>query len=131
MTANNRRDQSGRFRVAVLPGDGIGPEVMDAGLEILRAVASRLPTTRFDLVEFSVGAGEYLRGGDPLPPAVFDRLSEFDAILLGAMGLPGVRWPGGVEMTPQLDLRERLDLYCGLRPVYLYHAADSPLRDRK
>src|SRR5262249_53428300 len=50
------------------------------------------------------------------------------AILLGAMGLPGVRWPSGVEITPQLDLRERLDLYCGLRPIYLFHAEDSPLR---
>jgi 3-isopropylmalate dehydrogenase len=46
------------------------------------------------------------------------------------MGLPGVRWPSGIEMTPQLDLRERLDLYCGLRPVYLFHPLDSPLRGR-
>ena len=49
---------------------------------------------------------------------------------LGAMGLPDVRWPSGVEMAPQLDLRERLDLYCGLRPVYLYHPNDTPLRNR-
>src|SRR5262249_13848390 len=123
--------ESGRFRIAVLPGDGIGPEVMCAGVEVLRAVESLLERTCFELVEFSVGAGEYLRSGDPLPPAVFEELKEFDASLLGAMGLPGVRWPGGVEMTPQLDLRERLDLYCGLRPVYLYHPADSPLRNRK
>ena len=46
------------------------------------------------------------------------------------MGLPGVRWPSGVEMTPQLDLRERLDLYCGLRPIYLFHPDDSPLRGK-
>jgi 3-isopropylmalate dehydrogenase len=120
----------GSFRIAVLPGDGIGQEVMCAGVEVLRAIESRLESTHFELKEFSVGAGEYLRGGDPLPAAVFAELKNFDAILLGAMGLPGVRWPGGVEMTPQLDLRERLDLYCGLRPVYLYHSADSPLRDR-
>ena len=115
----------------MLPGDGIGREVVDAGLEVLGAVASRLERTSFELAEFSVGAGEYLRSGDPLPSAVFEQLKAFDAILLGAMGLPGVRWPGGVEMTPQLDLRERLDLYCGLRPVYLYHAEHSPLRGRK
>jgi len=118
---------AGSFRIAVLPGDGIGPEVMEAGVEVLRAVESQFDHTRFELVEFRVGAEEYLRGGDPLPAAVFEQLKAFDAILLGAMGLPGVRWPDGVEMTPQLDLRERLDLYCGLRPVYLYHAADSPL----
>lgn len=118
------------FRIAVLPGDGIGQEVIFAGMEVLSAVESRFETTNFELQEFSVGAGEYLRSGDPLPPVVFEELRNFDAILIGAMGLPGVRWPGGVEMTPQLDLRERLDLYCGLRPVYLYHSADSPLRNR-
>jgi 3-isopropylmalate dehydrogenase len=120
----------GPWRIAVLPGDGIGSEVTCAGLDVLRAVESRLASTHFELSEFSVGAGEYLRNGDPLPPQVFEQLKEFDAILLGAMGLPGVRWPDGVEMTPQLDLRERLELYCGMRPVYLYHSADSPLRNR-
>src|SRR5437763_12651061 len=116
--------------IAVLPGDGIGTEVMEAGVEVLRAVESSLGKTRFELTEFGVGANEYLRSGDPLPPAVFEQLTKFDAILLGAMGMPGVRWPDGVEMTPQLDLRERLELYCGLRPVYLFHSADSPLRNR-
>jgi 3-isopropylmalate dehydrogenase len=46
------------------------------------------------------------------------------------MGMPGVRWPNGLEMTPQIDIRERLDLYCGLRPIHLYHSKDSPLRDK-
>ncbi|MCU1262793.1 MAG: leuB, partial [Bryobacterales bacterium] len=123
-------NEAPKRRIAVLPGDGIGIEVTDAGVEVLRAVESTLGTTRFELTEFSVGADEYLRSGDPLPPAVFEQLKEFDAILLGAMGLPGVRWPDGVEMTPQLDLRERLELYCGLRPVFLFHSADSPLRNR-
>jgi 3-isopropylmalate dehydrogenase len=112
------------YRIALLPGDGIGPEVIAAAVRVLRVAAPEL-----EYEELSVGAAEYLRNGDPLPPRAFDRLCEFDAILLGAMGLPGVRGPAGIEMTPQLDLRERLDLYCGLRPVYLYHPADSPLRD--
>ena len=112
-------------RIALLPGDGIGPEVVEEAVRVLRIAATELV-----FEELPVGAGEYLRGGDPLPPRVFDRLKEFDAILLGAMGLPGVRWPSGIEMTPQLDLRERLDLYCGLRPIYLFHPLDSPLRDR-
>jgi 3-isopropylmalate dehydrogenase len=123
-------NEAPKRRIAVLPGDGIGTEVMDAGVEVLRAVESSLGGTRFELTEFSVGANEYLRSGDPMPPAVFEQLKEFDAILLGAMGLPGVRWPDGVEMTPQLDLRERLELYCGLRPAFLFHSADSPLRNR-
>jgi 3-isopropylmalate dehydrogenase len=118
------------FRIALLPGDGIGPEVVDASVRVLGALESRLRGMSFELESFSVGAGEFLRSGDPLPPSVFERLPEFDAILLGAMGLPGVRRPSGVEISPQLDLRERLDLYCGLRPIYLYHSEDSPLRDK-
>jgi 3-isopropylmalate dehydrogenase len=119
------------FRIAVLPGDGIGTEVTSAGVDVLRAVESRLRGRRFELTEFSVGAGEYQRSGDPLSPGTFEQLRNYDAILLGAMGLPGVRWSDGVEMTPQLDLREDLDLFCGLRPVYLFHSEDSPLRNRK
>ena len=118
------------YRIALLPGDGIGPEVVGEAVRVLDAVAPRAGL-RFSYESFSVGAGEYLRNGDPLPGSTFNRLPEFDAILLGAMGLPDVRWPTGVEMTPQLDLRERLDLYCGLRPIYLFHSDDSPLRGRK
>jgi len=112
----------------VLPGDGIGPEVIAEAVRVLRAVESRLSGVRFELEEFSVGAGEYLRSGDPMPPATFERCKQFDAILLGAMGLPGVRWPNGTEMAPQLDLRERLELYAGVRPIRLYHSAHTPLK---
>lgn len=115
------------LRIAALPGDGVGPEVTAATLAVMEAVATRAGF-RFETTEFSVGAGEYLRSGDPLPAATFAAIQEYDAILLGAMGLPSVRWPNGVEMTPQIDLREKLDLYCGLRPIYLYHASDTPLK---
>ena len=123
-----RRRMSQSFAIAVLPGDGIGPEVMAEALRVLRATEARLDGVRFELREAAVGAGQYLRGGDPLPPAAFDLCRACDAILLGAMGLPGVRWPSGTEMTPQIDLRERLDLYCGLRPIRLYHERDTPLK---
>jgi len=114
------------YNVAVLPGDGIGPEVTAEAVRVLNA----LVTPRFAFTELSVGAGQYLRSGDPLPPETLKQISQQDAVLLGAMGLPNVRWPTGVEMTPQLDMREELDLYCGLRPIYLYHGEDSPLRRR-
>ncbi|MCI0627180.1 MAG: isocitrate/isopropylmalate dehydrogenase family protein [Acidobacteria bacterium] len=117
-----------QFQIAVLPGDGVGPEVIGEAVKVLRSVECRLRNVRFELEEFSVGACEYLRGGDPLPAETFQRLKQFHAILLGAMGLPDVRWPDGREMAPQLDLRERLDLYCGLRPVRLYNHADTPLK---
>ena len=115
------------FRVAVLPGDGVGPEVCAVTLEVLERVASRLGFV-LHFQEYSVGVGEYLKSGDPLPAATFAAIQESHAILLGAMGMPSVRWPNGVEMTPQIDLREKLDLYCGLRPIYLFHANDTPLK---
>ena len=116
------------FQLAVLPGDGIGPDVIAESLKVLRAVETRLPDAQFVCQEFSVGAAEYLRSGDPLPPETFEQIKRCDAILLGAMGLPNVRWPNGVEMTPQIDLREWLDLYGGLRPIRLHHAEDCPLK---
>ncbi len=115
------------FRIAVLPGDGIGPDVIAEGVKVLRAVERRLEV-RFELEEHAVGAGEYLRSGNPLPASALEGCRQSDAILLGAMGLPDVRWPSGVEMTPQIDLREKLDLYCGLRPIRLYHPNDTPLK---
>ena len=119
------------YQIALLPGDGIGTEVMDEGVKVLRAVESRLADVYFELTEFSAGAGEFLRGGDPLPNSVFDTCRAADAVLLGAMGLPDVRWPDGREIAPQLDLRERLGLYCGLRPTRLFHPNDSPLKDHR
>lgn len=119
------------FTIAVLPGDGIGPDVIRESLKVLAAVENRLKGVRLEMQEYSVGAGEYLRSGDPLPPATLEKLKQHDAILLGAMGLPEIRWPEGVEMTPQIDLREILDLYCGLRPIRLYHELHTPLKKYK
>jgi 3-isopropylmalate dehydrogenase len=118
------------YRIALLPGDGIGPDVVAEALKVLRAIDSRLPA-KLEYEELAAGAGEYLRSGDPLPPATFERLATFDAILLGAMGLPAIRWPDGTEMTPQIDLREKLDLFCGLRPIRLYHESHTPLKGRR
>ena len=117
------------LQIAVLPGDGIGPEVTSEAVAVLQAVAEMVPNLTLDFSEQPVGAAEYLRHGDPLPETAFEACRAADAVLLGAMGLPAVRWPDGKEMTPQIDLRERLDLYCGLRPIYLYHADDSPLKN--
>jgi 3-isopropylmalate dehydrogenase len=114
-----------KHRIAVLPGDGIGPEVTAEAVQTLLAVEGSF---RLEMQEFSVGAGEYLKSGDPMPPETFEAVKGFDAILLGAMGLPQVRWPNGTEMAPQLDLREKLELYAGVRPVRLYHENDTPLK---
>lgn len=115
------------FRIALLPGDGIGTEVINETVKVLDEV-SRLAGFGYKGETFSVGAGEYLKNGDALPESVLKQCAECDAILLGAMGLPDVRLPSGIELTPQIDIREQLDLYNGLRPIKLYHESDTPLK---
>ncbi len=117
-----------RFHIAVLPGDGIGPEVIAAALAVLRAAAAGFRDVELAFTTHEVGAAEYLRHGHPLPVSALDACRQADAVLLGAMGLPEVRWPNGVEMTPQIDLREQLDLYNGVRPIRLYHPDHCPLK---
>jgi len=116
------------FNIAVLPGDGIGVDVTSEALKVLDAAAAKLSGVRFAFHQYSAGAAEYLKNGNPLPDEILEACRQADAVLLGAMGLPNVRWPDGKEMTPQIDLREKLDLYCGVRPIRLYHEADTPLK---
>lgn len=118
-------------RIAALPGDGIGPEVTEAAIRVLRAVEAATDDLDLRFETYSVGAGEYLRNGHPLPPETLARMRECDAILLGAMGLPDVRWANGTEMAPQIDIREELDLYQGIRPVRLYQDSLTPLKGKR
>jgi 3-isopropylmalate dehydrogenase len=120
-----------QFQIAVLPGDGIGAEVMNEGLKVLRVVARSLQGVCFSEKHHPVGAGEYLAGREALSEEVFRDVQASDAVLLGAIGLPNVRLPDGTEITPQIDLRERLDLYCGLRPVRLFNSRHTPLKNRE
>lgn len=131
MTPTDYSTSPRTLNIAVLPGDGIGPEVIAEALRVLQAVIPMLSGIRFNLTEHPVGAAEYLKNGSPLPESSFAACEAADAILLGAMGLPSVRWPDGKEMTPQIDLRERLDLFNGVRPIRLYHAEHSPLKGHK
>jgi 3-isopropylmalate dehydrogenase len=96
--------------VAVIGGDGIGPEVIDVALDVIDAAGVKLDTTAFDL-----GGGRYLRDGTVLPDETLDELRGYDAILLGAVGHPDVP-PGVVERGLLLRARFELDLYINLRP---------------
>lgn len=116
------------FEIAVLPGDGIGPDVVAEATRVLSRVSDNWTDAQLNLTHYPAGAAEYLENGSPLPATTFEACRDADAVLLGAMGLPDVRWPDGREMVPQIDLRERLQLYCGLRPIYLFHPDDSPLK---
>jgi 3-isopropylmalate dehydrogenase len=111
------------MRLAVIPGDGIGPEVVAEGLKVLRAVAPDVETTPYDL-----GAARWQRTGELLPDTVLDELRGHDAILLGAIGDPGV--PSGIlERGLLLRLRFELDHHVNLRPARLYDGVLSPLAE--
>jgi 3-isopropylmalate dehydrogenase len=105
-----------RFRLAVMAGDGIGVEVMEAGLAVLDAVEERYGLS-FDRIPVPGGALYFKETGTPLDEAGFVEAERADAVLFGAMGWPEVRYPDGTEIAPQLDLRVRLDLYAGVRPI--------------
>ncbi len=122
-----RNDQE--FHVAVMAGDGIGPEVMAPCLELLNAVSARVGgfTCRFEEVE--AGAGYYLQHGTALSDENLKRAAAADAILLGAAGLPEVRYPDGREIAPQIDIRIALDLFAGVRPVRSIPGLAGPLSD--
>lgn len=117
------------LRIALLPGDGIGPEVVEEARRVLSAASQRFEiSTETELLD--LGAERYLKTGDTLPDADFAHLrDDFDAILVGAFGDPRV--PSNVHAKDiLLGLRQRLDLYVNLRPVQLIEARFCPLKDR-
>jgi 3-isopropylmalate dehydrogenase len=115
------------FHIAVLPGDGIGPEVMTPALEILRKVADLTPGLAFRFTEAAAGAGCYRDTGKSMPESTIELCEEADAILLGACGLPHIRYPDDTEIMPQVELRFIFDLYAGVRPCRLIPGIPSPI----
>jgi 3-isopropylmalate dehydrogenase len=113
------------LRVAVIGGDGTGPEVAAEGEKVLKAVAA-LEGIPYELKHFDFGGERYLRTGEILPPEAFDELRTFPAILLGAVGHPDVA-PGILEKGLLLELRFRFDQYINLRPVKLFPGVETPL----
>jgi 3-isopropylmalate dehydrogenase len=115
------------FHIAVLAGDGIGPEVMAPALDILKQIEATTPNLSLRFSEAPAGANEYLATGTALPDATAKLCEGADAILLGACGLPSVRYPDGTEIMPQVDLRFIFDLYAGVRPARLVPGVPSPI----
>lgn len=118
------------YEIAVLPGDGIGAEVMQAALEVLKALEPRLGR-QFAAVLHPAGAQHYLDTGNALPESTLDACRKAHAILFGAMGLPHVRGEDGTEIIPQLDIRFALDLYAGIRPIRTWPGLPVPLSNPK
>ncbi len=115
------------FHIAVLPGDGIGHEVMAPALEVLRRVAAATPSLEFRFSEAPAGAEEYRATGKSMSEKTIKLCEGADAILLGACGLPSVRYPDNTEIMPQVELRFIFDLYAGVRPARLIPGVPSPI----
>jgi 3-isopropylmalate dehydrogenase len=120
MAANNA------LHIAVLGGDGIGPEVMAPALEVLRKIEATTEL-RFHFTEAPAGANHYRETGTSMPESTVRLCEEADAILLGACGLPSVRYPDNTEIAPQIELRFHFDLYAGVRPARLIPGVPSPI----
>jgi len=120
MSANNA------LHIAVLGGDGIGPEVMAPALEVLRKIEAT-SDLKFRFTDAPAGANNYLATGKSMPDSTVRLCEEADAILLGACGLPSVRYPDNTEIAPQIELRFHFDLYAGVRPARLIPGVPSPI----
>jgi 3-isopropylmalate dehydrogenase len=116
------------YNIAVIPGDGTGPEVIQEGRKALAAAAAKFGF-RLDMTDFDFGGDRYLRTGEVLPETAVAELKRFDAIYLGAIGHPGVK-PGILEKGILLRLRFELDQYINLRPVRLYPGVETPLKNK-
>jgi 3-isopropylmalate dehydrogenase len=110
----------------VLAGDGIGPEVMAPAIEVLRKIETKSGLS-FRFTEAPAGANHYLATGKSMPDTTIKLCEEADAILLGACGLPSVRYPDNTEIAPQIELRFIFDLYAGVRPARLIPGVPSPI----
>lgn len=116
------------IKIAVLPGDGIGREVTPACVTILKQLESLVGGFQLQFQDLPAGALHFKETGESLPKASMDTCRAADAILLGAMGWPEIRYDNGTEIAPQIDLRFELGLYAGVRPVKVLPALPTPLR---
>src|SRR3989337_3821729 len=120
MSANNA------LHIAVLAGVGIGPEVMAPALEVLRKIEATT-NLKFRFTDAPAGANHYRETGKSMPESTVRLCDEADAILLGACGLPSVRYPGNNDIAPQIELRIHFDLYARVRPARPIPGGPSPL----
>ena len=116
------------YKIAVIGGDGTGPEVVAEGIKVLGAVSVKFGM-KFDYTHFDFGGERYKKTGETLPPSAVSDLKKFDAIYLGAIGHPDVK-PGILEKGILLALRFALDQYINLRPVKLYPNVWTPIKDK-
>src|SRR4030043_33684 len=113
------------YKIAVIGGDGTGPEVVAEGIKVLKAACEKRKV-KLEFTDFDFGGARYLKTGEVLPATAVEDLKKFDAIYLGAIGHPDVA-PGILEKGILLKLRFDLDQYINLRPIKLYPGVQTPL----
>lgn len=117
------------YNIALIPGDGIGPEVMQEGVKILNYIASEDSDVNFELIEFPWGCEYYLRNGKMMGEKGIKELANFDAILLGAVGFPGV--PDYISLGELLlKIRKGFDEYANVRPIRLLKGVNCPIKGK-
>jgi len=116
------------YNIALLPGDGTGPEVLREGIKVLNVTASKFNFS-LNYITYDLGGERYLKTGETLPDSVIEEVKKTDSIYLGAIGHPDVK-PGILEVGILLKMRFTLDQYINLRPVKLYPGVETPLKDK-
>jgi 3-isopropylmalate dehydrogenase len=116
------------YKIALLPGDGTGPEVVKEAVKVINAAAAK-GGFKLEFTEFDFGAARYLKTGETLPDSAIEEFRKFDSMFLGAIGHPDVK-PGILETGILLKIRFALDQYINLRPVKLYPNVETPLKDK-
>jgi len=117
-----------KYNIALIPGDGTGPEVLREGVKVAQAAAQHCGFS-FDTTEYDFGGDRYLRTGEALPDSATEELKKYHAIFLGAIGHPDVK-PGILEKGILLRVRFELDQYINLRPVKLYPTVETPIKNK-
>jgi len=116
------------YKIAVIPGDGIGEEVVNEGLKVLQTTAEKTGF-EYETIFYDVGGDRYLKTGEVLPDSAIEEFRQMDVIYLGAVGHPDVQ-PGILEKGILLKIRFELDQYINLRPIKLYPGVYTPIKDK-
>ncbi len=116
------------YTIAVIPGDGTGPEVIQEGLKVLKAISEKAGV-KYETVHYDFGGERYKKTGETLPDSALSELNDADVIYLGAIGHPEVK-PGILEKEILLKIRFELDQYINLRPVKLYPGVETPIKGK-
>jgi 3-isopropylmalate dehydrogenase len=117
------------YQIGLIPGDGVGPEVINEGVKVIKVVGEKLKI-KFDFINYDFGGEKYLKTGEVLPEQAIEEFKKLDALYLGAVGHPQVK-PGILEKELLLKIRFSLDQYINLRPVVLYPGVETPLKHKK